>query len=870
MRSLLLHTASGADGRCSYLNPVNYAFGATMENEFRHLQLECDAASIVPTNIAGLTQYPAGVGPNQVCTLQGAVAGQDYVEGSAYLASAFQYYVSNQWRNWGICLVFAVAFLAFQAWMIEIFKHGADAPAINVFRKEDKKTRALNKELQDNKAAFRRGEREQDLSDLIHTRKPFTWEKVRYTVPVSGGQKLLLDDVYGYVKPGELTALMGSSGAGKTTLLDVLANRKNIGVVEGDILINGRPLGIDFQRGTAYVEQLDVHEWTATIREAFRFSAYLRQPAHIPKAEKDQYVEDVIQLLELEDLADAMIGFPGFGLDVEARKRVTIGVELASKPQLLLFCDEPTSGLDGQSAFNIVRFLRKLAAAGQAILCTIHQPNALLFENFDRLLLLQRGGQTVYFGGIGKDSHILRDYLSRNGAECPPNANPAEYMLEAIGAGSRKRVGDKDWAERWVESPEFSQVKEEIQKLKAEALAKPDEASEGKGVTQYATPLWTQLQVVGERTFISFYRRPDYGLTRVIMHVAIALLVGLTFLNLNDSVGSLQYRVFAVFYVTVLPAIIISMVEPTYILARDTFVREASSKMYSEVVFAMTQLMAEMPYSIISAVCFYLLVRLPSVTPVLALVDTLPQWYFPMGFSKVPSRAGYRASHASRSPQLQLTRRCRVLLYPARRDLFRHAGPDGRRLVALHLHRRHVVRFAPPLALVRFLTRRSQQPIPARRSDRLLRCRCAATKHDLLLAQVRRRVFRAPVTILTVRPQLDVPARPVHTHHQRHGLDRAVPAAGRVPARRVLRVCASRGPDLRRVGRAVRQRRPGLLAGPGVDDKLPVLPLRDWCRVLQQLWHLVRRALARLGHLYRLHCLQHDCDARRGALSQVR
>lgn len=92
--------------------------------------------------------------------------------------------------------------------------------------------------------------------------------------------------------------------------------------------------------------------------------------------------------MELQDLADAMIGFVGFGLNVEARKRLTIGVELAAKPQLLLFLDEPTSGLDGQSAFNIVRFLRKLAAAGQAILCTIHQPNAMLFENFGALLWL--------------------------------------------------------------------------------------------------------------------------------------------------------------------------------------------------------------------------------------------------------------------------------------------------------------------------------------------------------------------------------------------------------------------------------------------------------------------------------------------------
>jgi len=184
---------------------------------------------------------------------------------------------------------------------------------------------------------------------------------------------------------------MGASGAGKTTCLDVLAQRKNIGVVAGDLLVDGRPLGSDFARGTAYAEQMDVHEGTATVREAMRFSAYLRQPYHVPKEEKDAYIEEVIELLELQPLADAIV----ISLNVEARKRLTIGVELASKPELLLFLDEPTSGLDGQSAWNIVRFLRKLADQGQAILCTIHQPSSLLFFSFDRLLLLERGGETV-------------------------------------------------------------------------------------------------------------------------------------------------------------------------------------------------------------------------------------------------------------------------------------------------------------------------------------------------------------------------------------------------------------------------------------------------------------------------------------------
>lgn len=126
------------------------------------------------------------------------------------------------------------------------------------------------------------------------------------------------------------------------------------------------------------------------------------------------------------------------------------------------------------SAWNLIRFLRKLADQGQAILCTIHQPSSLLFESFDRLLLLERGGETVYFGEIGEDSNILRSYFARYGAVCPANVNPAEYMLEAVGAGVNPRVGDRDWKDIWLDSPEYAKVREDIAAIKALGLSKPE------------------------------------------------------------------------------------------------------------------------------------------------------------------------------------------------------------------------------------------------------------------------------------------------------------------------------------------------------------------------------------------------------------
>jgi ATP-binding cassette subfamily G (WHITE) protein 2 (SNQ2) len=175
---------------------------------------------------------------------------------------------------------------------------------------------------------------------------------------------------------------------------------------------------------------MDIHEPTATVRESLRFSALLRQPKEVPLQEKYDYCETVIDLLEMRSIAGATVGTAGSGLNQEQRKRLTIAVELASKPELLLFLDEPTSGLDSLAAFNIVRFLRRLADAGQAVLCTIHQPSAVLFENFDDLLLLKTGGRVVYNGPLGNDSKTLIDYFERNGGKkCSPHANPAEVCI---------------------------------------------------------------------------------------------------------------------------------------------------------------------------------------------------------------------------------------------------------------------------------------------------------------------------------------------------------------------------------------------------------------------------------------------------------
>jgi len=406
---------------------------------------------------------------------------------------------------------------------------------------------------------------------------------------------------------------MGVSGAGKTTLLDCLADRTSMGVITGEMLVDGRLRDQSFQRKTGYVQQQDLHLQTTTVREALNFSALLRQPDHVPREEKLAYVDEVIKLLDMEEYADAVIGVPGEGLNVEQRKRLTIGVELAAKPPLLLFVDEPTSGLDSQTSWAILDLLEKLTKSGQAILCTIHQPSAMLFQRFDRLLFLAKGGKTVYFGDIGKNSHTMTSYFERNGGfPCPPDANPAEWMLQVIGAAPGSH-SDIDWFEAWRNSPEYAETQAELQRLKAEAkevTALDDKAS----FREFAAPFHKQLLQVTHRVFQQYWRTPSYIYSKAVLCVLVALFIGFIFFDAPNSIQGLQNQMFAIFNIFTVFGQLVQQTMPHFVIQRSLYeVRERPSKVYSWQVFMLSQIIVEIPWNALMAVLMYFC------------------WYYPVG-----------------------------------------------------------------------------------------------------------------------------------------------------------------------------------------------------------------------------------------------
>ena len=389
-------------------------------------------------------------------------------------------------------------------------------------------------------------------------------------------------------------------------MLNVLAQRIDFGVITGDMLVNGRPLDPSFQRRTGYVQQQDLHMAESTVREALRFAALLRQPESVPVQEKYEYVETIMELLGMEDYADALIGEIGRGLNVEQRKKLSIGVELASKPSLLLFLDEPTSGLDSQSAWAIVTFLRKLANAGQSILCTIHQPSATLFEQFDRLLLLKKGGQTVYFGDIGENSSTIIDYFESQGApKCGHDENPAEYILECIGAGATAEVHE-DWHEKWVNSELCRATTAEIEQLQEELRQRPTHNSTKELTSRYAVGYFTQLKAMVWRTQDFYWRAPSYVMAKLALNVISGLFIGFTFWDIKFSIAGVQNSMFAIFMAILVSIALMNQTQPRAVLLRELFeVRENASNTYHWSTLPLAQLIVEIPYTLFTGTVFF-------------------------------------------------------------------------------------------------------------------------------------------------------------------------------------------------------------------------------------------------------------------------
>jgi hypothetical protein len=248
-----------------YINPVAYSYEAVITNEFSDRVMDCAPSQLVP-------QGPGVNSAYQGCALTGAQPNSRSVPGAAYLQTTFNYTRSHMWRNFGVVIAFTVLYIIVTVVATEKLSFASGGGGALIFKKSKRAKQVVKQapadeervvpgevsSATDSSSTAIEKEGQDALEQISSSESVFTWENVEYTVPYQGGQKKLLNGVDGYVRPGVLIALVGASGAGKTTLLNTLSQRQTMGVVSGDMLVDGKPLGREFQRGTGFCEQVSV------------------------------------------------------------------------------------------------------------------------------------------------------------------------------------------------------------------------------------------------------------------------------------------------------------------------------------------------------------------------------------------------------------------------------------------------------------------------------------------------------------------------------------------------------------------------------------------------------------------------------------
>ncbi|KAK4052819.1 ATP-binding cassette transporter snq2 [Microbotryomycetes sp. JL201] len=387
--------------------------------------------------------------------------------------------------------------------------------------------------------------------------------------------KQILTDVNAVFPRGQVSSIMGPSGAGKSSLLQLLGGRIGTGQTsrfkqQGSILLNEMPLD-KVASLVAFIEQEDAHHLPAlTVRETLCYAARLRLRGR-SKAQCDARAEIVLRMLGLKPCANNMVGGELVkGISGGEKRRLSLAVQLISDPAVLL-ADEPlsgkfkyhvdhdnrclpcASGLDAFTARNVMQTLRDLATSGRTIIVSVHQPRSDIWDMFDNVVLLAKGGRTAY---SGPRQGILPSF-EKAGAHCPEHYNPADFVLDAISIDHRSDKARSDTAARVSDILDRWQHEQHTQ-LVASPTEKTDDKlalalSPGRSDKLTSAPFTRAFPVVLSRSFKNLRRQQDALLARLFNPPFLALLFWIFFARLSRGPASAQTRVGIMIELTALP-----------------------------------------------------------------------------------------------------------------------------------------------------------------------------------------------------------------------------------------------------------------------------------------------------------------------------
>ncbi|KAI9879799.1 MAG: hypothetical protein M1823_006796, partial [Watsoniomyces obsoletus] len=221
------------------------------------------------------------------------------------------------------------------------------------------------------------------------------------------------------------------------------------------------------------------------------------------------------------------------------------------------------------------------------------------------ILALNPGGNPFYFGPVGDNGSDVIKYFADRGTVCPPTKNVAEFILETAAKGGKRSADGKrvNWNRAWCESQQNKEMLAEIQSLKERRITetKESEGTQAKEQLAFAAPVALQTYLLTKRTFTQYWRDSSYLYSKLFVSVLVGIFNGFTFYQLDNSLASLQSRLFTPFVILLIPPAIVNGVVPKFYTSRALWeAREHPSRTYGWFAFCTAQVVAEIPMAIVS------------------------------------------------------------------------------------------------------------------------------------------------------------------------------------------------------------------------------------------------------------------------------
>lgn len=421
----------------------------------------------------------------------------------------------------------------------------------------------------------------------------FCFKDISYSIPGKKGapDKRVLTDVSATVHAGEVLAVVGPSGAGKTILLDTLTYSKGPGAPAGDITLDGHKMSRSvFVEQAIYVPREDNLWPTMTPRQHLEFAFKLFRPT-LDAESLETEVSELLSVTGLTSCQDTRAG--GFlfkGLSGGQRRRLSLAVALVKRPRVIIL-DEPTSGLDSAAAAAIVSLLDNIARKCKAaVICTIHQPSALVFAGFHKVMVLSEG--RVAFCGERGD---MAPYFEKVGQALSHDANPAEAVLDLVSKDATSEEAVKEILDKWEASKDSKSLA--LMSSGVEGKAPPSRRGAGAGAVA------STAQVFKRQLSLACVDPLQYT-GRLVAIPPIVAFFGVVYLASRDTnQKQVPFRLFYLWWVLALPACMsISTLIGTN---RDNFsvVYEIRAGMYKAWSYAASTSLVQVPALFVLAMC---------------------------------------------------------------------------------------------------------------------------------------------------------------------------------------------------------------------------------------------------------------------------